>query len=250
MPKAIDLTGQEFGYLTVLERDYDPPVKNPQNAYWKCRCSRCGNIISVASNNLRKKKGGTKSCGCLRQEIGERTMKDLSNQRFGKLVAIYPTEKRVCTSVVWHCICDCGNYRDVEADALLKGKAMSCGCIRSNGEVIIQKILTENNIQFIKEKTFEDLFNSETKRPFRFDFYLPQYNRLIEFDGKQHFEEIASGSWANGTTLQERQKRDKIKNQYTIQNGIDLIRISYWEKDNLNLELLLGNKYLIKEEKE
>jgi len=42
-------------------------------------------------------------------------MSDLTGQRFGKLVAIEPTEKRVSKSVVWKCLCDCGNYHEVSA---------------------------------------------------------------------------------------------------------------------------------------
>ena len=183
--------------------------------------------------------------------LGLSNLIDLTGQKFGKLTVLerdYTIKKD--NRVFWKCQCDCGNIYIANGHSLKNGSLQSCGCIKSNGEAMIQKILTENNIEFIKEKTFEDLFNSETKKPFRFDFYLPQYNRLIEFDGKQHFEEITSGSWANGTTIQKKKKKKKIKNQYAIQNNIDLIRIPYWEKDNLNLELLLGNKYMIKEEKE
>lgn len=59
--KAIDLTGQKFGRLTVLER-----AEN-KNGYvrWKCRCD-CGNEKIVMSYQLRK--GGTQSCGCLQKE--------------------------------------------------------------------------------------------------------------------------------------------------------------------------------------
>ena len=40
-------------------------------------------------------------------------IKDLTGQRFGRLFVLYPTDKRVNRRVVWHCICDCGNYKDV-----------------------------------------------------------------------------------------------------------------------------------------
>ncbi len=54
--------------------------------------------------------------------------KDITNQRFGKLTALYPTDKRTKEgNVVWHCICDCGNETDVGSSSLRKGNTQSCG---------------------------------------------------------------------------------------------------------------------------
>ncbi len=61
MAKAVDLTGQRFGRLLVLARDYS----KRKSAYWECLCD-CGNKISTASTCL--KLGYTKSCGCLLKE--------------------------------------------------------------------------------------------------------------------------------------------------------------------------------------
>lgn len=245
MPKAINLTGQRFGRLIVIERDYDYAkhnnIKNPQNAFWKCICD-CGNYTTVASNNLRKS-NGVRSCGCLRREIGKRSIKNLVGQRFGKLVVIEITNKRVCERVVWKCQCDCGSVIEVSADALVKGNSHSCGCIRSIGEENIARILSENNIRFEREKKFDDLL-SDNNYQMRYDFYLPDHNRLIEFDGIQHFKQQENSVWIKGnSSLPEIQKRDNIKNHYAISKGIFLVRIPYWERDNITLELLLGNKY-------
>ena len=59
-------------------------------------------------------------------------MKDLTGQRFGRLVAIRSTEKRRSSSVVWECICDCGNTAFISRDALNSGGTRSCGCLRRN----------------------------------------------------------------------------------------------------------------------
>lgn len=56
--------------------------------------------------------------------------KDLSGQRFGRLIALFPTEKRIDGgSVVWKCRCDCGNEAEVSARRLMRGKVRSCGCL-------------------------------------------------------------------------------------------------------------------------
>ena len=55
-------------------------------------------------------------------------IRDLTNQRFGKLTALYPTDKRQTNHVIWHCRCDCGNEKDVVASRLTMGLATCCGC--------------------------------------------------------------------------------------------------------------------------
>lgn len=61
---------------------------------------------------------------------GALTYKDVRGQRFGKLTAIEPTEKRADGgSVVWKCRCDCGNDAEVSLNRLHKGKVRSCGCL-------------------------------------------------------------------------------------------------------------------------
>lgn len=56
-------------------------------------------------------------------------IRDLTGQRFGRLVAKYPTDKRLCSSVVWHCECDCGKSCDVATVNLRNGSTKSCGCL-------------------------------------------------------------------------------------------------------------------------
>ncbi len=58
-----------------------------------------------------------------------RQMVDITGRTFGRLTALYPTDKRDCKgSVYWHCKCSCGNEKDVPVDALITGDYVSCGC--------------------------------------------------------------------------------------------------------------------------
>ena len=59
MSKIVDISGEKFNNLLVIERDYN--VKTGK-AYWKCLCD-CGNKTIVSGSNLRN--GSVKSCGCL-----------------------------------------------------------------------------------------------------------------------------------------------------------------------------------------
>jgi len=63
--KVIDITGQRFGRLTVLEQVPVPPFYATRNAWWKCKCD-CGNETLVRGAAM--KNGSVKSCGCLRRE--------------------------------------------------------------------------------------------------------------------------------------------------------------------------------------
>ena len=122
MPACKDLTGQTFNLLTVLRKT---EKRQNNSVVWECQCE-CGNICEVTSSNLTKNR--TKSCGCLNHKP---VFKDLSNQRFGKLVAIEPTyKKNNHRSMIWKCKCDCGNIYEVAAENLLKG-TKSCGCYTS-----------------------------------------------------------------------------------------------------------------------
>ena len=64
MPKLVDLTGQRFGRLTVIEKTGDRD--KAWNLLWKCKCE-CGSEVNVITTYL--KRGKTKSCGCLHKEL-------------------------------------------------------------------------------------------------------------------------------------------------------------------------------------
>ena len=90
-----DITNEQYNFLKVL---YLVGFKN-NRAEWLCQCTNCGNYVIVNSHNLRS--GHTKSCGCLHKElVGKQFSKDISNKRFGSLIAIEPTKERKHGSVV------------------------------------------------------------------------------------------------------------------------------------------------------
>lgn len=241
---AIDIINQRFGKLLVLNREGST---SNGLALQKCKCD-CGNETIVAGSNLRN--GHTTSCGCLRNEVSHNIhISDLTNQKFGKLTAIERTLNKKNTYYLQKCRCDCGNECEVDVNSLTQGKVSSCGCLsKSLGEEIIQQILTQNNIPFIREKSFKTCFSEETGRVYRFDFYITDKKYLIEFDGKQHFSFV---SLTNGQNTKENYLKTKInderKNQQCKKNNIKLIRIPYTEIKNLTIQDLIPetSKYLI-----
>jgi hypothetical protein len=97
-------------------------------------------------------------------------------------------------------------------------------CNSSKGELFIEKILLENNIKYNRQYIFSDCRNIKT---LPFDFYLPEYNTCIEYDGRHHFEPI--DLWGGKESLEYVINNDKIKEKYCIDNLINLIRINYKE---------------------
>lgn len=124
MSKLIDLTGQKFGKWSVIKLSHTNRRGEP---YWNCICE-CGVNKVVAGRHLRS--GGSKSCGCLSLEQKlKRFFKDLVGQRFGRLIAIYPTDDRINGCIVWLCRCDCGKEIKITSQNLQRGDAKSCGCL-------------------------------------------------------------------------------------------------------------------------
>lgn len=114
--------GYRFGMLTVVEK---MPIRKKSYAVWRCVCE-CGGETNLDTGTIRS--GKIIHCGC-KPSVKPGTL-DLIGQRFGKLVAIEPTEKRTDQgSVVWKCICDCGKEKEVSARRLIRGKVRSCGCL-------------------------------------------------------------------------------------------------------------------------
>lgn len=320
MPARENLTGQRFNRLVAIEY---VPVPEKQGTFWRCKCD-CGNEKIIRSSVL--KNGKTKSCGCLQKErVSQTSIKDISNQRFGKLIAIERLDKKKSGVYLWKCLCDCGNYTEVSTSALTSGNTKSCGCnrsiglieynkkqsqeakisngtkfgkltviedlgmrqqveghnrrwykcqcdcgeikevmgnllkqgqtqscgkcISSLGEHQISLLLDNNNIFYQQDIVLPELYQ-ETGRRLRFDFII--YNddlitplRMIEFDGRQHTKG-PEAIWSKSDSLEIIQERDKIKNNFCLTHNYPLVRIPYTKINQITLDDLLGDQYLIK----
>ena len=130
-------------------------------------------------------------------------------------------------------IITCKKHGEFEQIPLNHLKMVGCpNCSNSKGALKIKNILDINNIEYIQEMKFNDCRN---KNPLPFDFYLPEYKTCIEFDGRQHFESIEH--WEGDNGLLKIKKNDSIKNEYCKDNDIKLIRIPYYEIDNIEDKL-------------
>lgn len=300
MPAKINLIGQTFGKLKVLE---ETSKRKNKSVVWKCQCE-CGNFVEYSTKELRS--DGLiqcSNCGHNRKPQTHLT-KNIIGKQFNHLTVLEKTNKVQGGKILYKCQCDCPekniifvNRTDLqdnhtkscgcinrkyktgdivnnkkilfsvgnkgkkgrfyyhckcllcnrEYDALTQSldKTIGCGCQKSIGEFNIIQILNLNNIPYQKEYCFD-------KSLLRFDFAIFDQTcnnviRLIEFDGEQHYlENVKNSGWNTYQRYEYTLQNDKIKNQIAKDKQIPLIRIPYWERDNITLELLLSDQYLIK----
>lgn len=122
------------------------------------------------------------------------------------------------------------------------------GCPRCNGisiESKIGEILQQYKINYIPQYSFNDC---RDQRALPFDYYIPDYNILIEYDGEQHYKPVNFGGISDGEAnenLKITQRHDKIKTEYCNNNNIPLIRIPYWNKNNIENILISSLKQYV-----
>ena len=146
------------------------------------------------------------------------------------------------------------NYNDINFKCLKCGEVFtrkanyiygSCSCpncdhIYSKGENEVEKYLIKNNIFFEKQKTYDDCIFIEK---LRFDFYLSDKNTVIEYDGQQHFKPVEY--FGGEIEFKKTKNRDKTKNEYCKKNKIKILRIPYWEFNNIE-QILINNDIIPK----
>lgn len=231
--------GNTYGYLTVIER---APNTKDGHARWKCRC-KCGNELIVLGKHLRS--GNTKSCGCYQKERVIQSNMDrvgsLVGQRFGKLVVLseegFYTHTSGKRSRLYKCQCDCGNICLCQHNLLAYGDIISCGCIRSKGELLTRQILEENNVEFAQEYSFPDLVDIYE---LRFDFALFKNHSLvglIEVQGEQHINK------SNGFYNEDVVRHDKMKLDYCKNHNIPLYYIYYNTDYQLKAKEIIDELY-------
>ena len=124
MSKIIDLIGQRFGRLVVIEKT--DKRDSSKRIIWRCRCD-CGNIKDVSSKCLVEH--DVLSCGCLLKEKQEQHKLKLIGQTFGDLIVVDEVHSEA-NYTMWKCQCSCGNEIVVRGNNLMYGNTTSCGCKR------------------------------------------------------------------------------------------------------------------------
>lgn len=131
----------------------------------------------------------------------------------------------------------CNNHPEKGVQEMSCANAMNnyCPyCASSKGEKEVVKWLEDNGIEYQSQKKFDDLLGIGNGK-LSYDFYVPFYNLLIEYQGRQHY--TAVDAFAKHTTPQEsfaiQQEHDERKRNYAKINGYELLEIPYTEFENI-----------------
>lgn len=184
-------------------------------------------------------KSGCPSCGQLTKGQKKQLGKDEFIEKANKIhkskytysnVVYQGAHKKVSVTCPTH-----GDFPITPANHWSNG--VGCpSCFDSNpskGEVKIHDWLTAQNIHFEFQKSFPDLYHKSKKGRLKYDFYIPDQNLLIEFDGEYHYKPISfSKLITKEDQLQLTQLRDKLKTDYANDNNFKLLRIRF--DDNIN----------------
>lgn len=212
------------------------------------RCKTCSHIWSVRpSDLLRDNKTGCPKC-MLKQSGAKRTK---SHEQFEKeLYEINPNVEILSsyvnnrTKINVKCKI-CNHIWSATPNSLVGKNATGCpSCNISKGERAIKTYLELQNIDFETQKTFEGLLGVGGGL-LSYDFYLSDYNLLIEYQGAFHDGSVKT-CFQTTCELKKQQEHDKRKRNYAKEHNIALLEIWYWDFDNikqiLNTKLNFNNK--------
>lgn len=183
-------------------------------------CKKHGEFSQTPADHIRGR--GCKFCAREKNGLNNRLTqsefiqfsKDIHGDRFNYELVVYKTtQDEVCL------VCEIHGKFFIKPCYHMKGAGCQ-KCNRTIGESFITNKLEEMNLNFELQKTFDGCKNVNL---LKFDFFIPEFNLCIEFDGKQHFKPV---EWFGGEKQFELSKtRDTIKGKFCAENGINLLRV-------------------------
>lgn len=178
---------------------------------------KCPNNHIFTTNYRNFKKRVNKCEYCIKEEKLNKAI-----QRARELNYILIDNEYIGKNNKLNIICDKGHEWHPTYDSFVYAENKCFYCQYSKGETRIEDFLLANSISYVKQHTFESCIY---KRKLKFDFYLPEFNVCIEYDGIQHFE--AQEHFGGEQKYTELCIKDDIKNEFCFTNDIGMIRISY-----------------------
>lgn len=200
-----------------------------------CTCKQCNRTFNVSPADILHRDGCPK---CNVDHLPQRQPKALQtfmNDLYAvhKTIEIIGEYTKASNRVDVKCTV-CGHEWSPVGTSLTSGTGCPI-CSQSHGERNIAKYLADNNIFYIAQKTFDSLVGVGGGL-LSYDFYLPQYNLLVEYQGEYH-----DGTVPIQTEIEflKQQEHDKRKRLYAEQHNIKLLEIWYW--DSNSIESILNN---------
>jgi len=208
-------------YLKCQEKDYheDYIIKVGNFSVGGNRCSYCSN-----------RPGKLHPLDSLGKILENKGLLDLWSDKNKKSPYEYPP---MSNEKVWF-KCPDGKHEDylrkINNSNTYDFRCPSCAIYK--GEIKISDYLTSNAIYYITQKKFDNLVGLKGGL-LSYDFYLPQYNLLIEYQGEFHDGKGGNGNYYMTQNLEKQKEHDKRKKEYAQLNSINLLEIWYWDFDNI-----------------
>jgi predicted RNA-binding Zn-ribbon protein involved in translation (DUF1610 family) len=199
------------------------------------KCKKCGNFFISSIHKLNKFPNSNPCpfCGNFHAKLVNKELFIYKANKIHNFKYSYPEQKFLRNTSKLRITCPKHGEFTQTGSAHIQGQGCySCGVTSSKGEEKIENFLIEKSINYKKQQTYKDL---KYKRPLKFDFYLPDKNIIIEFQGKQHFKPVPF--WGGLKSFKLSQKRDKLKKEYCKEKNIKLLEILYNQIDDIDLIL-------------
>lgn len=221
--------------------DYSKSIYKSAHEYIKVICPIHGEFQIRAYNHYRygcpecrldKLKAGTTTLGF--NEFEKRAKRVHNNKYF------YVKESYVNMTTKVKIICPIHGAFYQKASNHVSLKQGCPKCKESRGEQFVEELLKHYDIKYQRQKSF---ISCKYKLPLRFDFYLPEYNLIIEYDGEQHYKKAELFSRKQQIdpvrNLEAIKTRDSVKNKYCDENDIVICRVKYNEDINSKIKSFL-----------
>lgn len=226
-------TPEEY-YDECKEKGYDLPIEDYKGTHIKIKykCSKGHIYLQTPAAHLRGQ--GCPTCGQVVSNTKRRKSSEEYYQECKEKGLDLPIEDYVnATTKIKH-KCINGHIYKQSPPSHLSGQGCPV-CNESKGEKFIRNYLDKHCIKYISQKTLKGL---KDKQSLSYDFYLPDSNILIEYQGIQHFERV-SFNGKGYTDLDKQKHHDRLKQRFAKENGYKLLRPTY--KTNTQEKI---NKYL------
>jgi hypothetical protein len=214
---------EKSNLIHLNKYDYSITEYIKSNEKVKISCKKHGPFEINANSHLNGR-GCSKCGGNYKYKIIE--LLDTFNNMYRGYTYDFSNYKNIKSRILVKC--PKHSQFETSTELLLNGYGCSSCGKKSTGEEKVSEVLNKNNIIYIKQKSFDGCV---FKNKMQFDFFIPEFNTCIEYDGIQHFEPI---KYFGGIYSLEKQKiKDSIKDNFCKKNNIKLIRIPYYEFDNI-----------------
>ena len=234
---SIDKLKSDFskrGYELIA---YEPKVKKEKVEYI-CSKHKDKGIQLISLTKFYDRGQGCKYCGletrAKKRAICVDECKELTTEKGLNYIDSYVEDGKTLIKFT----CDKHIDKGFQYFSITQMRKTRCGCKYCNmskyiNEEKIDSLLKSWNISFERQHSFREC---RDKNALPFDFYIQEYNTIIEYQGEQHYRVIKRGDMSHDEALDNLkliQKHDNIKRNYCIKNNINYIEIPYWENEDI-----------------